>query len=89
MILDEATSNIDGNIEKRIQETIKNNKNETTTLIIAHRLSNVKEADRILVIHKGEISESGTHDSLLEKKGIYFNLYNLQNEIHHFSALPT
>ena len=89
MILDEATSNIDANIEKRIQETIKNNKNETTTLIIAHRLSNVKEADRILVIHKGEISESGTHDSLLEKKGIYFNLYNLQNEIHHFSALPT
>ena len=89
MILDEATSNIDANIEKRIQETIKNNKNETTTLIIAHRLSNVREADRILVIHKGEISESGTHDSLLEKKGIYFNLYNLQNEIHHFSALPT
>lgn len=88
MILDEATSNIDANIEKRIQETIRHNKTETTTLIIAHRLSNVREADRILVIHKGEISESGTHDSLLEKKGIYFNLYNLQNEIHHFSALP-
>ena len=89
MILDEATSNIDANIEKRIQETIKNNSGETTTLIIAHRLSNVREADRILVIHKGEISESGTHSSLLEKKGIYFNLYNLQNEIRHFSTLTS
>ncbi len=89
MILDEATSNIDANIEKRIQETIRNNSGETTTIIIAHRLSNVREADRILVIHKGEISESGTHSSLLEKKGIYFNLYNLQNEIRHFSALTS
>ena len=87
MILDEATSNIDANIEKRIQETIRNNSGETTTLIIAHRLSNVRDADRILVIHKGEISESGTHASLLAEKGIYFNLYNLQNEIRHFSTL--
>ena len=89
MILDEATSNIDANIEKRIQETIKKNGNGTTTLIIAHRLSNVREADRILVIHKGEISESGTHTSLLAKKGIYFNLYNLQNEIRQFSTLTS
>lgn len=87
MILDEATSNIDANIEKRIQETIKSHKHETTTLIIAHRLSNVREADRILVIHKGEITETGTHDSLLVQKGIYYDLYNLQNEIRHFSAL--
>ena len=87
MILDEATSNIDANIEKRIQQTIKHHKHDTTTLIIAHRLSNVRDADRILVIHKGEISETGTHKSLLEQKGIYYNLYNLQNEIHHFSAI--
>lgn len=87
MILDEATSNIDANIEKRIQETIRTNGGDTTTLIIAHRLSNVREADRILVIHKGEISESGTHYSLLAQKGIYFNLYNLQNEIRRFSSL--
>lgn len=89
MILDEATSNIDANIEKRIQETIRENGSGLTTLIIAHRLSNVREADRILVIHKGEISESGTHSSLLDQKGIYYNLYNLQNEIHHYSALPS
>lgn len=88
MILDEATSNIDANIEKQIQETIKNGSTRTT-LIIAHRLSNVREADRILVIHKGEITESGTHSSLLDQKGIYYNLYNLQNEIHHYSALPS
>ena len=87
MILDEATSNIDANMEKRIQETIKQNGSKITTLIIAHRLSNVREADRILVIHKGEISESGTHFELLGKKGIYFNLYNLQNEIRRFSIL--
>jgi len=87
MILDEATSNIDANIEKRVQETIKHTGHDTTTLIIAHRLSNVREADRILVIHKGEISESGTHSTLLAKKGIYFNLYNLQNEIRHFSSM--
>ncbi|MCH8014704.1 MAG: ABC transporter ATP-binding protein, partial [Candidatus Dadabacteria bacterium] len=87
MILDEATSHIDANIEKYIQETIKSNGNDVTTLIIAHRLSNVREADRILVIHKGEITESGTHFALLEKKGIYFNLYNLQNEIRRFSSL--
>jgi len=89
MILDEATSNIDANIEKRVQETIKNTGRDTTTLIIAHRLSNVRGADRILVIHKGEISESGTHFTLLAKKGIYFNLYNLQNEIRRFSTLPS
>ena len=89
MILDEATSNIDANIEKRIQETIRKNGNGTTTLIIAHRLSNVREADRILVIHKGEITESGNHASLLAQKGIYFNLYNLQNEIRRFSTLPS
>ncbi len=87
MILDEATSNIDANIEKQIQETIRDNGGDTTTLVIAHRLSNVREADRILVIHKGEISESGTHSSLLAQKGIYFNLYNLQNEIRRFSSL--
>ncbi|MEM7007717.1 MAG: ABC transporter ATP-binding protein [Thermodesulfobacteriota bacterium] len=87
MILDEATSNIDANMEKHIQDTIKRNGGATTTLIIAHRLSNVRDADKILVIHKGEISETGTHATLLAQKGIYFNLYNLQNEIRHFSTL--
>jgi len=85
LILDEATSNIDANIEQKFQETLRYEKTGRSTLIIAHRLSNVKNADRIFVIHKGEISESGTHSKLLAKKGIYYNLYQLQNEIQNFS----
>ena len=87
MILDEATSSIDANIEKKVQEVIRHGRDSRTTLIIAHRLSNVREADRIMVIHKGEISETGTHEELLAKKGIYYNLYQLQNEIQRFSTL--
>lgn len=87
LILDEATSNIDARIERNIQKALRNEARDQTTLIIAHRLSNVRHADRIMVIHKGEISETGTHSSLLSKKGIYYNLYELQNEIQRFSLL--
>lgn len=87
LILDEATSNIDARIERNIQRALRNEARDQTTLIIAHRLSNVRHADRIMVIHKGEISETGTHEGLLERKGIYYNLYKLQNEIHRFSLL--
>ena len=87
LILDEATSNIDARIERNIQRALRNEARDQTTLIIAHRLSNVRHADRIMVIHKGEISEIGTHAGLLERKGIYYNLYRLQNEIHRFSLL--
>jgi ABC-type multidrug transport system fused ATPase/permease subunit len=87
LILDEATSNIDARIERNIQKALRNEARDQTTLIIAHRLSNVRHADRIMVIHKGEISETGTHSGLLERRGIYFNLYELQNEIHRFSLL--
>ncbi|MFI5323285.1 MAG: ABC transporter ATP-binding protein [Thermodesulfobacteriota bacterium] len=87
LILDEATSNIDARIERNIKKALKHETGDRTTLIIAHRLSNVSHADRIMVIHKGEISEVGTHSSLLARKGIYYNLYELQNEIHRFSFL--
>ncbi len=87
MILDEATSSIDANIERKVQEVIHHTNKSRTTLIIAHRLSNVRDADRIMVIHKGEITEIGTHQTLLAKKGIYYNLYQLQNEIQRFSSL--
>lgn len=87
LILDEATSNIDARIERNIQKALRNEDRDQTTLIIAHRLSNVRHADRIMVIHRGEISEIGTHAGLLERKGIYYNLYRLQNEIHRFSLL--
>jgi ATP-binding cassette subfamily B multidrug efflux pump len=88
LILDEATSHIDAQIESRVRDEIKKGSNKRTTLIIAHRLSNVREADKIIVIHKGEIYEVGTHDELLEKEGIYFNLYQLQNEIQRISPVP-
>lgn len=87
LILDEATSNIDAMIERKVQNALRHESRDQTTLIIAHRLSNVRHADRIMVIHKGEISEIGSHSDLLEKKGIYYNLYELQNEIHSFSEL--
>ncbi len=51
---------------------------DRTSIIIAHRLSTIKHADRIIVIHKGEIAEEGTHEELLKKNGIYYNLYRLQ-----------
>jgi len=87
LILDEATSSIDARIERNIQKALRNGKHERTTLIIAHRLSNVRHADRIIVLHKGEISESGTHATLISHKGIYYNLYELQSEIQRFSLL--
>jgi ABC-type multidrug transport system fused ATPase/permease subunit len=85
LILDEATSLIDAEMELKVQEALKNGSRKRTTIIVAHRLSNVREADKIIVIHKGEIFETGTHRELLMKKGIYYNLYRLQNEIYRFS----
>ncbi len=87
LILDEATSHIDARIEKRVRDEIKKGREKRTTLIIAHRLSNVRDADKIIVIHKGEIYEVGTHDELLEKEGIYFNLCHLQSELQRISSV--
>jgi ABC-type multidrug transport system fused ATPase/permease subunit len=86
LILDEATSHIDAEMELKVQEIVKRGSRRKTTLIIAHRLSNVKEADRIIVIHKGEIFEVGTHRELLMKRGIYYNLYKLQKETYRISS---
>jgi len=86
LILDEATSHIDAKMESEMRGAINKGSNRRTTLIIAHRLSNVRDADRIIVINKGEIFEIGTHSELLEKKGIYYNLYHLQSEVNRISA---
>ncbi|MGH7901925.1 MAG: hypothetical protein ACRENZ_09330, partial [Thermodesulfobacteriota bacterium] len=86
LILDEATSHIDAKKESEMRGAINKGSNRRTTLIIAHRLSNVRDADRIIVINKGEIFETGTHSELLEKKGIYYNLYHLQSEVNRISA---
>ena len=78
MILDEATANIDTETEILIQESLNKMKNIGTMLIVAHRLSTIKNADKIIVLHKGEVIEMGNHEELLEKKGLYYNLYKIQ-----------
>ena len=78
MILDEATANIDTETEVLIQDSLKKMMNVGTMLIVAHRLSTVQHADKIIVLHKGQIMEMGNHQELLKKKGLYYNLYELQ-----------
>ncbi len=78
LILDEATASIDTETEKLIQDALLKLLKKRTSIIVAHRLSTIKHADRILVLHKGKIVEEGDHQSLLVKKGIYYNLYLLQ-----------
>ena len=80
LILDEATSSIDTRTEIKIQEAFAKLMEGRTSFIVAHRLSTIREADLILVMNKGQIIEQGTHTSLLEKKGFYYNLYNSQFE---------
>jgi len=78
LILDEATSSVDTQTEMAIQRALDELLKNRTALIIAHRLSTIKHVDRILVIHKGEIWEEGTHDELLAHGGLYARLYDLQ-----------
>ena len=78
VILDEATSSVDSATEARIEEATHNLLQGRTALVVAHRLSTVRRADRILVMHKGRLREQGTHAELLAKGGLYARLYTLQ-----------
>lgn len=78
LILDEATANIDTETEQWIQEALERLMKGRTTIMVAHRLSTIQHADKIIVMHKGRIRESGTHQELLEQGGIYKKLYELQ-----------
>jgi len=78
LILDEATSNVDAETEVLIQEALKRLLTGRTSLVVAHRLSTVRNANRILVLHKGSIREMGTHQELLRLRGLYYRLYLLQ-----------
>lgn len=77
LILDEATSSLDNESEKLIQKSLEELSRGRTVLTIAHRLSTIKNADNILVISDNGIEESGTHEELIAKRGIYYNLYNI------------
>lgn len=87
LILDEATSSVDVQTEKRIQEAITRLVKGRTTFAIAHRLSTLRNADRLLVMDAGRIIEMGTHAELLDKKGAFYNLVQLQEEISQIIAL--
>lgn len=78
LILDEATSSVDTETEHLIKNAIEKLLVGRTAIVIAHRLSTIQNADKIIVLHKGEIRETGNHQQLLAKKGIYYKLYQLQ-----------
>ncbi len=78
LILDEATSSLDTESERLVQDAINNMMQNRTSIVIAHRLSTIRHADEIIVLQKGEIAERGTHDELLSKRGIYKRLVDMQ-----------
>ena len=78
LVLDEATSSVDTDTELLIQDALHRLMSGRTSIVIAHRLSTIQDVDRIVVLHKGQIREYGTHQELLAMKGIYSRLYALQ-----------
>lgn len=86
LILDEATASIDSDTEVRLQAALEAVVEGRTSLVIAHRLSTIKAVDRIVVFHKGRIMETGSHDELLAKDGLYARLYRFQFAVEHAEA---
>ena len=78
LILDEATSNVDTRTELLVQQAMRELMRDKTCFVVAHRLSTVRHADRILVVRDGDIVESGVHAELMAKKGFYWELYQAQ-----------
>ena len=77
LIFDEATSALDNESEKVVQESMEKLAKNRTTLVIAHRLSTIRNAEKILVLTENGIEEQGTHEQLINKKGIYYDLYSM------------
>ena len=87
LILDEATSSVDTETEFRVREALTRLVEGRTSLIIAHRLSTIQRADKIIVMHKGQVREMGTHQQLLAMKGVYYKLYQLQYKDQEMSGV--
>jgi subfamily B ATP-binding cassette protein MsbA len=78
ILLDEATSSLDADSEEKVQNAIMHLTKNKTTLVIAHRLSTIIRANKIIVLHQGEVVDVGTHNELLKKSSVYKNLYSKQ-----------
>ena len=78
LVLDEATSALDLESEALIQDSLDRLAHDRTTIVIAHRLSTITHADKIFVIDHGQVAEYGTHEELMAKQGIYYNLFQVQ-----------
>jgi len=88
LILDEATSSVDTETEFRVREALNRMVEGRTSVIIAHRLSTVQRADKIVVMHKGQVREMGTHQQLLAQRGVYYKLYELQYKDQEIPSAP-
>ena len=86
LVLDEATSSVDTETELLIQDALRVLMAGRTTIAIAHRLSTIQDMDQILVLHKGQVREAGTHQALLAERGIYYKLYQLQYKEQEIAA---
>ncbi len=89
LILDEATSSVDTETEFRVRDALTRMVEGRTSLIIAHRLSTIQRADKIIVMHKGQVREIGNHQQLLANRGIYYKLYQLQYKDQEIRATPS
>ena len=88
LILDEATSSVDTDTELRVRSALERMIVGRTSVVIAHRLSTIQRADTILVMHKGKLRESGTHNQLLAERGLYWRLYRLQYKDQEDTIVP-
>jgi ATP-binding cassette, subfamily B, bacterial len=83
IFFDEATNSLDANNEKLILENLQHFFDDKTVVVVAHRLSTVRQADKIIVLHEGEVAEQGTHEQLTNLRGRYYELVKNQLELAH------